>query len=386
MTITINTGKIGSGPSVTWTISWDGSGTSFSITGTKNADGALYNTNQTAGWTCYVGFEGGSSSSVFFYSKNIGFSNGGSSQTKSYTVSTTISTRPESGTMYFYATSSSFGSTGVISYSNRKQATFYKVTAQDRVGSSSGTLLGSGWERVPSGTTRTGRQVRSASYTGYTYSSTTSATIYSNTTLYNYFTGNSVQVNYYGNDSAGTITNMPSNGTVNYGSPISSNIPVNTYKVTFNANGGSCSITSLDSTRGFSTWNTSSTGSGTDYAAGATMNSTSTLSLYAQWGNASSVTLPTATRTAYRFMGWNTSSTATTGITGSYTPSGNVVLYAIWQANGVIRLYNSSGSFHSYAVWIYLGDNGGPNQDGWHHAMPQVYCNINGSTKYHTAG
>lgn len=387
MQISIDTGAIGSGPSVTWVITWDGSGNSFSIKGTKNADGALYNTNTSAGWTCYVGFEGGNSVSKFFYSKDIGFSNGGASSTKSYTVSVSMTaSKPESGTMYFYTTSSSFGSTGVISYGNRKQTTFYKVTAQDRVGNSSGTLLGSGWDRVPSDTYRTGRNIRSASYTGYTYSSTTSAYIYSNQTLYNYFTGNNYTVTYYGNDSNGTITNLPSSGTVAYGSAISSTVPTDTYRVTFNANGGTCSTSYLDSTRTFSKWNTAANGSGTDYAPGATLSTASNISLYAQWGNASSITLPTATRTAYRFQGWDPSSTATTGITGSYTPTGNITLYAVWMANGIIRVYNSNGTFKQYAVWIYVGDGGGPNSNGWHHAMPMVYCNANGSTKFHIAG
>lgn len=390
MAITINTGKIGSGPSVTWTISWDGSGNTVSVTGKKNADGALYNTNTSAGWTCYVGFESGSSVSKFFYSKDIGFSNGGASSTKSYTMSITnfTITKPESGTLYFYTTSSSFGSTGVISYANRKKATFYKVTAQDRALNPTANLGTSAWKRIQSGTSVSATSIKSAgSYTGYTYASSTSSTITSNTTLYNNFNRNNYTVTYYGNDANGTVANVPSSATVAYGTAISSTVPTDTYKVTFNANGGTCSTSYLNSTRSFSSWNTAANGSGTSYSAGAALATASNVSLYAQWGTATSINLPTATRTAYKFGGWDPSSTATTGITGSYTPPGNIILYAVWTPNGIIRIYDStSGTFKQYAVWIYVGDGGGPNSNGWHHAMPMVYCNANGSTKFHTAG
>ena len=36
------------------------------------------------------------------------------------------------------------------------------------------------------------------------------------------------------------------------------------------------------------------------------------------------------TRAGYGFAGWSTSKTATTGVTGSYTPTGNVTLYPVW--------------------------------------------------------
>lgn len=53
-------------------------------------------------------------------------------------------------------------------------------------------------------------------------------------------------------------------------------------------------------------------------------------------------------------MGWATSSTATSGITGSYTPTGAVTLYAIWAAKGLIYIDNGS-SMDAYQVYI---DNG----------------------------
>ena len=58
------------------------------------------------------------------------------------------------------------------------------------------------------------------------------------------------------------------------------------------------------------------------------------LTLYAQWGittTTAAVTLPTLTRNGYTFKGWAASSSADAGVTGSYTPRGNVTLHAIWQ-------------------------------------------------------
>lgn len=38
-------------------------------------------------------------------------------------------------------------------------------------------------------------------------------------------------------------------------------------------------------------------------------------------------------RTGYTFKGWNTNSGATTGSTGTYTPTSSATMYAIWQLN-----------------------------------------------------
>lgn len=112
------------------------------------------------------------------------------------------------------------------------------------------------------------------------------------------------------------------------------------YTVTLNANGGSVSPTSLDAARTtsytFKNWNTKSDGSGTSYNAGANYTANEAATLYAQWDSSTStaqVTLPTPTRQGYTFKGWSTSSTANSGSTGEYTPTGNVTLYAVWEIN-----------------------------------------------------
>ena len=122
------------------------------------------------------------------------------------------------------------------------------------------------------------------------------------------------------------------------------------YTVTLNANGGSVSPASLTANRttsySFSTWNTAANGTGTSYASGGSYTANAAATLYAQYNSSTStaaVTLPTPTRSGYQFLGWATSSTAASGTTGSYTPTGNVTLYAIWKGLGsVYASYSSS--------------------------------------------
>lgn len=119
--------------------------------------------------------------------------------------------------------------------------------------------------------------------------------------------------------------------------------------ITYNANGGSCSTASATSTRTtsytFKGWSTSS--SATSGSTGS-YSPTGNVTLYATWSSStgaySAVTLPTPTRSGYTFKGWATSTGATSGSTGSYTPTGSVTLYAIWESSGGIYIY-SSGSY-----------------------------------------
>ena len=120
--------------------------------------------------------------------------------------------------------------------------------------------------------------------------------------------------------------------------PTRSSTTGNGYTITFNANGGNCSTSSLTATNtytySFKNWNTSSNGSGTAISAGGSYTANSDATLWAQWNTTTtrgSITLPTATQAGYIFMGWAESSTATTGVTGTYTPTGSKTLYAVWQ-------------------------------------------------------
>lgn len=148
-----------------------------------------------------------------------------------------------------------------------------------------------------------------------------------------------------------TVSNLPSSQTKWYGEDLtlSSTIPTkasttkNGYTVTLNYNySGSTSstLTAVDTYNyTFSKWNTSSNGSGTNYNAGSSYTTNSANTLYAIWNREKvlgSVTLPEPERSGFTFLGWATTSSASTGSYNGgdvYTPSNSIVLYAIWRAN-----------------------------------------------------
>lgn len=140
-------------------------------------------------------------------------------------------------------------------------------------------------------------------------------------------------------------------GTVTLQSGITKNNTTATgFKVTFNANGGSCSTTSLNATDTtkwtFSKWNTKSDGTGTDYSPNTAYSFDANTPLYAKWTSSTtkgSITLPTPTRNGYTFQGWSASQSATSGVTGTYTPTATTTLYAIWSANEYIVTYDANG-------------------------------------------
>lgn len=123
------------------------------------------------------------------------------------------------------------------------------------------------------------------------------------------------------------------------------------YTVAFNANGGTCSTTTKSASRTtsytFEGWNTNTSGTGTNYNANTYYYFSDSDTLYAKWSSSTStasITLPNAERTGYTFKGWSTNPTATSGRTGSYTPTGNETLYAIWAANSYSVKFNGNGS------------------------------------------
>lgn len=96
----------------------------------------------------------------------------------------------------------------------------------------------------------------------------------------------------------------------------------------------------------FKEWNTDADGGGTSYDPGTDYTADEDVTLYAQWNSktsTTSVTLPTPVRAGYSFRGWASDDSATSGVTGSYTPDGDTILYAIWEADKYFVFYDANG-------------------------------------------
>lgn len=119
----------------------------------------------------------------------------------------------------------------------------------------------------------------------------------------------------------------------------------------------------------FSHWNTSPDGTGVSYNAGASYYTNADLTLYAIYNvneSTASVELVTPIRDGYEFIGWATSIEETYGYTGSYTPTGNVTLYAIWKPLGQVYICDKLGGYSPYKVLIR-------DSSGWNQYVPYIY-------------
>ena len=152
-------------------------------------------------------------------------------------------------------------------------------------------------------------------------------------------------VTYNANGGTGAPAALPVYPSVSYTlsstKPSKANTSATAYSVTYNINytggtnptaGSAARTTSYT----FSKWNTNSGGTGTNYNSGATITPTGNVTLYAQYTSSTStaaVTLPNPSRTGYSLNGWYTAASGGTkaGNGGaSYTPTGNITLYAQW--------------------------------------------------------
>ena len=174
---------------------------------------------------------------------------------------------------------------------------------------------------------------------------------------------------------------------------LQANAKLNKYTITFNANGGSGSMTALQVTPGqlvtltantftktgkaFTGWNTESDGSGTAYTDSQSIIPSASITLYAQWISTYTITFnsnggtgsmasqeifgksqlkPNAfTKSGYSFVRWTTNAdgSGTTYVDGeSITPTSNMTLYAQWLLPGI---YDSN--YNLVRSWSQLINN-----------------------------
>ena len=162
----------------------------------------------------------------------------------------------------------------------------------------------------------------------------------------------------YNKNTYSSATNMPPNTEKEEGKVaiLSSLVPaipdelLEGYKVTFDSNSGLVNPTYAISEKtlhlAFKEWNTKPNGSGVSYSPGDLYGEDKDLTLYLIANGTftyGSIQLPTPTKDGYLFMGWSEDKTASSGITGNYTPTKETVLYAIWKSNNFTITYDSAG-------------------------------------------
>lgn len=173
---------------------------------------------------------------------------------------------------------------------------------------------------------------------------------------------------------------------------------INTYTVSYNANGGSGAPANQTKTHGiiltlsntvptrmghtFTGWNTEPDGSGTGYDPGSRYGYNAPVTLYAQWtvntyvvtfdAQGGSVTpasksvtygqpygsLPVPVRAGYRFDGWFTVATGGTQVTAEtvVTVTAAQTLYAHWTVQSIVHVKGADGAMHDGIVTVKGAD------------------------------
>ena len=347
-----------------------GWGTSSTSTSASYQPGGNYTANSSR--TLYAIWESNAPKTYTVSFNANGGSGAPASQTKTHNVTLTLSSTKPTRTGYTFlgwstsssATSATYSAGG--SYTNNASVTLYAVWTPNTYTISFNANGGSG---APASQTKTYGVTLTLSSTkptrtGYTFlgwstSSTATSATYSaggnfttnaNTTLYAVWSPNTYTISYSANGGSGA----PSSQTKTHGVTLT--------------------LSSTKPTRtgySFLGWSTSSTATSASYSAGGSFTTNANTTLYAVWspnsytvsysanggsGAPSSqtktygVTLTLSstkpTRTGYTFLGWSTSSTATSATYsagGSFTTNASTTLYAVWSPNTYTVSYNANG-------------------------------------------
>lgn len=201
----------------------------------------------------------------------------------------------------------------------------------------------------------------SSTATAASYQPGGSITLTANDTLYAVWKANTYTVSYNANGGSGA----PSNQTKTYG-------------VTLTLSNTKPTRTGYT----FSAWNTAQNGSGTSYAPGGSYTANAAVTLYAQWtvntyvvtfdAQGGSVTpasksvtygqpygsLPVPVRAGYRFDGWFTVATGGTQVTAEtvVTVTAAQTLYAHWTVQSIVHVKGADGALHDGIVTVKGAD------------------------------
>ena len=199
-------------------------------------------------------------------------------------------------------------------------------------------------------------------------------------------------------DGSGTSYAAGGSYTANAAATLYAQWQINTYTVSYNANGGSGAPSSQTKTYGVSLtlsavvptraghtflgWNTKADGSGTSYAAGGSYTANAAATLYAQWqanayavafdAQGGSVTpasksvtygqpygaLPVPERPGYRFDGWFTAAAGGTQVTAETVVAVTAAqtLYAHWTVQSIVRVMGADGALHAGVLYVMSAD------------------------------
>lgn len=294
----------------------------------------------------------------------LGWSTNSSATSATYTPGSTISLSSNT-TLYAVwksAQSVSAGNRNTVNIAFAEQAWYYKFTP-----SSSGEYTFESTGSIDSKVTiykADGTEIGSDDDSGEssnfkkTLSLTSGTTYYikafaysSKTGTYSFKVTKNTPASYTVNFNANGGSVSPTSVIVTAGKSTTLPTPTKKYTLSYNANNGSGAPSSQSVSVSCKGWSTSNTASSASYSCGSSYMPTTNITLYAVWYSNGSATISSTkpTRSGYTFLGWSTSSSASSASYSSGSSisiSSNTTLYAVWKKNPTTSYtvnYNANG-------------------------------------------
>lgn len=294
----------------------------------------------------------------------LGWSTNSSATSATYTPGSTISLSSNT-TLYAVwksAQSVSAGNSNTVNIAFAEQAWYYKFTP-----SSSGEYTFESTGSIDSKVTiykADGTEIGSDDDSGEssnfkkTLSLTSGTTYYikafaysSKTGTYSFKVTKNTPASYTVSFNANGGSVSPTSVIVTAGNSATLPTPAKKYTLSYNANNGSGAPSSQSVSVSCKGWSTSNTASSASYSCGSSYKPTTNITLYAVWYSNGSATISSTkpTRSGYTFLGWSTSSSASSASYSSGSSisiSSNTTLYAVWKKNPTTSYtvnYNANG-------------------------------------------